>query len=260
MLRESRAPAVRRAVRALDAVAHQQRARPADLARTLDVPKSSLSDLVGTLLEERMLARSGDDLVLGTAFVEWAAGFVGSVAMLRRFGIGWERSAVLRDHTVTLQALIGSHSVCAAVRIGTRLLPYTPRAGSRMPLWPAEGPEPVLRVISRADGARILDAFAEGSPDDAALRAWAHREPEAAAASPSGAAAKGTPSVRLTPTGPAPSASGNLELNALVSRGEERGGAVVATLHLAPSHDADLRVLQAALDEFARDLRARPAS
>lgn len=249
---DARAPAVQRAVRALDVVAHQRRIPPVELGRALDLPKSSVSDLTSTLLEERMLARRGGHLVLGTAFIEMAAGFVGGVATLRRFGIGWERSAVLREHTVTLQSLIGTHSVCVAVRLGARPLPYTPRAGSRQPLWPAAGPEPVLRAVPRAAVVRSLAEFPESSPDDAELRAWAtgHREtddgPDESAEGPLDASGA--------------SATGNIELNALVATGESRGGPTVVSLHLPPTHTAGTRELHAALDQFARDLRTRPAS
>lgn len=224
-----RAPAVHRAVRLVDALAFERRARPADLARAIGLPKSSASDLIGTLLEERMLARSGEDLVLGRAFLDLAAGFVGRQGMLRDFGIGWERSRALREHTVTLQALIGAHSVCVGVRLGSAVLPYTPRAGSRLPLWSDGAPEPVLRVVDPDDVFRTLEAFPEASSADP-------RTPPGA-----------------WPDGPAPSATGNLELNALVSAGADRGGPVVATVHLPPGTDASPR-LPAALRAFARDL------
>lgn len=225
-----RAPAVHRAMRLVDALAFERRARPADLARAVGLPKSSASDLIGTLLEERLLARSGEDLVLGRAFLELAAGFVGRSGMLHDFGVGWERSRALREHTVTLQALIGSHNVCVAVRLGSAVLPYTPRAGSRLPLWPDGHPEPVLGVVDPGDVERALAEFPEGTTD-------------------------APPATRSAPAdGPDLAATGNLELNALVSDGADCGGPVVVTCHLPPGTESSPR-LAAALRAFARDLQ-----
>ncbi|MGO1627848.1 helix-turn-helix domain-containing protein [Microbacterium sp. JB110] len=244
----SRAPAVRRALVVLDALAFERRARPADLARAAGLAKSSASDLIGTLLDEHMLARSGDDLILGNALTEIAAGFVDDIATVRRFGIGWERSIALREHTVTLQSLIGVHSVCVAVRLGGHVLPYTPRAGSRLPLWGANGAEPVLRPVPRDDIRRTLDEFPESSPDEASLREWAASGEDGP-----------TPAPAADGLEPAPSATGNLEINAFVSSGSRRGGAVVATVHVAPSAAVDISGLTVALEEFAGDLGPRAA-
>ena len=241
---KGRAPAVRRALRMVDALAFERKARPADLARAVGIAKSSASDLIGTLLAERMLSRRGEDLVLGTLFIDVAAGFVGDLSTLHGFGIGWERSPVLHDYTVTLHSLIGSHSVCVGVRIGSQVLPYTPRAGSRLPLWPTEGPEPVLRAVPRADVRRALTEFPEKSSDDRAVRAWAQAPKEEALP---GASSRDEAVPML-------SATGNLELNALVSSGRDRGGPVVVTLHLAPSAVVDAARLQVALDAFAYEL------
>ncbi|WP_162893148.1 helix-turn-helix domain-containing protein [Microbacterium halotolerans] len=246
-----RAPAVRRALGVLDALAFERRARPADLARAAGLAKSSASDLIGTLLDERMLARSGDDLILGSAFTEIASGFVDDIATVRRFGIGWERSSVLHEHTVTLQSLIGAHNVCIAVRLGAHVLPYTPRAGSRLPLWDGGSAEPVLLAVPREDLRRTLDEFPESSPDEDALREWASSE--------RGTRAPDDCGHDMGRRAPARSSTGNLELNAYVSPGRERGGAVVATVHIAPSADVDFAALGAALDEFAEDLKPRQA-
>lgn len=235
-----RAPAVHRAASLLGVLAFERRARPADLARAVGLPKSSASDLIGTLLEERMLARAGDDLVLGNALIELAAGYVGDIATLRRFGIGWERSALLREHTVTLRSLVGAHGVCVSVRLGAHVLPYTPRAGSRLPLW-YDAPEPVLAVVPLADIARALDEFPEDGPAAQALSRWVET-----ATGGRREAASATPAL---------SATGNLELSSSVSSGAERGGPVVVTAHLPPASAVDADALQAALDEFAHDLR-----
>ena len=87
----------------------------------------------------------------------------------------------------------------------------------------------MLRVVDPDDVFRTLKAFPEASSADP-------RTPPGA-----------------WPDGPAPSATGNLELNALVSAGADRGGPVVATVHLPPGTDASPR-LPAALRAFARDL------
>ena len=239
---EGRAPAVRRAAAVLNLLAFERRATQGEIVRSAGLAKSSASDLIGTLLEERLVARSGDALVLGTAFVEIAAGFAGDVTVVRRFGPGWERSPLLREHTVSLQALVGTRSVCVCVRLGAHVLPYTPRAGNRLPFAAECGWEPVTRTVPRDDLLRTITRFPEhGSPME-------ERERFDALLGRSDAAEE-----------PAIASTGNLEVNALVSTGAERGAPVVATLHLPPSYAGDLFALRAALEGLAGDLRAGDA-
>lgn len=247
----TRAPGVRRALRLLDALAFERRARPADLARAVGLAKSSASDLISTLLEERMLAREGDDLVLGGFFADMAAGFVGDVTTTRDFVLAWERSPVLREHTVTLQTLIGSHNVCVAVCLGTHVLPYTPRAGSRLPLWTGGGPEPVLRVVPRGDLRRSLERFPDSSSDGEALQAWAQeRSPVCPTQErPDAGDVRRANKAVLSSTG-------NLEFNTQVSTGRERVGPVVVTVHVMPDSAVQYASVQAALDDFAAELRS----
>lgn len=246
----TRAPAVRRALRLLDALAFERRARPVDLARAVGLAKSSASDLIGTLLEERMLAREGDDLVLGGFFAEIAAGFVGDVTTTRDFVLAWERSMVLREHTVTLQTLIGSHNVCVAVCLGTHVLPYTPRAGSRLPLWTAAGPEPVLMVVPRGDLRRSLERFPDSSSTGEALHAWVQARPSSCPTQerPGARDARAAQDAVLSSTG-------NLEFTTQVSAGRDRVGPVVVTVHVIPNSAVRSASVQAALDDFATELR-----
>lgn len=231
-----RSPAIRRAALVLELVAHRRRLRPTEVSRELGLAKSSTADLVGTMLGEGLLDRRGDDLVLGRLFREAATGFVGDGTILRRFGVTWERSPLLREHTVTLQAPIGAQSVCVAVRLGRRVLPYTPRSGSRQPLWSQGEAEPVAVRSPAKALLRSLDLFEPGD-GAAGLRAWLERRADAA-----------SDPVRL------PSSTGNDELVAVVPAVRP----VLAVVHLHPDDEVDEPALAEALTAFAESLPAAP--
>jgi DNA-binding IclR family transcriptional regulator len=133
----ARAPAVLKAARILSELAQQPHAMSAtDLARRIDLPKSSVSDLCLALIEEGLLARGTDGrYLLGRHLVELARPLLGGTRLLEVFGEACEAVAEAAGETITMSIAEGADAVIVAVRRGSVLLPITPKVGLHLPIW-----------------------------------------------------------------------------------------------------------------------------
>ncbi|MBF4615928.1 helix-turn-helix domain-containing protein [Curtobacterium sp. VKM Ac-1376] len=227
-------PAVRRAMAVVEHVAFTGVTTAGAIADDLGLAKSTVSDLVGTMLETGMLRRSGNGLVVGEAFSRLSSGLTAGVVSLEDFRRRWQRHPVLHEHTVSIQSLVGTRSLCVEVNVGVHLLPLGPGAGMRSAVWTAAGAEPVLQCFTADELARSFDVFRGYSVDDQAVRAWA------------------TEHARGVQTRPAPAASGNHELSVRLSDGSVP--LVALTLHLPPNLEVDGDRLRSALTQLAASL------
>lgn len=132
---KSTAPAVIRAARVLDAIA----AAPAplslaELARLLDLPKSSLHGLCATLAQLRLITRlESGQMTLGPHVMTWANAFLARSDITQEFFAAWDEVSELPQETITLSVLDGSSVVYVACRNGNRPLGLTFRIGMRLP-------------------------------------------------------------------------------------------------------------------------------
>lgn len=233
----ARAPAVRRAVAVLECLTRQGAANLTELSHQLGLAKSSTSDLLSTMLQEDLVRKRGDEFILGRLLSELTAGFVGEEQILDRFAKDWSRQPILGEHTVSVQAIIGTHSLCADVRLGRYLLPYTPRAGSRRMIWDGKKGEPVLRSLPAESVLRTVDAYAEydppRNPND--LRRWVQNN------------ASGAQHTAML------ASNGNVELSVAITPSHSHGPPVALSLHFPPRmRDAASHELRQALKDFAR--------
>lgn len=178
-----RSPAVRRAARILSALAIQHEPTGlAELSRRLAMPKSSLADVCGTLVETGMLVRDVDGrLQLGPRLSEIARGLVGGTRLLELFHAETRNAEGLDDRTVVLAILSGNDVAYLSVREGARPLPLTVKPGMRLPAWSTgtgwallgtlpdavivathDGPVPVSPGGQAFDPDRLLEAVALG--------------------------------------------------------------------------------------------------
>ncbi len=124
-----------RATKLVDALAAAGRPLGlADLARDLDLPKSSVHGLLGTLVALGLARRDGDgQFALGARALQWADAFASQSGLMRAF----ERSAgefpALRAETVMLAVLDDAQVSYLACRQGTRALAVNFRVGGRLP-------------------------------------------------------------------------------------------------------------------------------
>lgn len=128
-------PALRRAVRLLDHVSTQ--ATPptaADLARALDLPKSTAHGLIACMVELGLLARSQEGTFrLGPHLMSWASGFLGQFDLVGEFQRVFSQAPALDGFTITLTVLEGAEVVYLACRNSSAPLGFTFRIGMRLP-------------------------------------------------------------------------------------------------------------------------------
>lgn len=128
-------PAVARAVAVLDCLA-QQRA-PMSLARLasgLQLPKSSVHALCGTLLAHGYLRRQGDgSFFIGPRVMPLADAFVAGTHVATEFNALWDAAQASPEETVILSVLDGHDTVYVAARDGCRPLGLAFRVGMRLP-------------------------------------------------------------------------------------------------------------------------------
>ncbi|MBN3453506.1 helix-turn-helix domain-containing protein [Mycobacterium sp. DSM 3803] len=130
-------PAVHRAARILaELAANPHGLTVPELARRLGTAKSSVSDLVSTLLEEGAVTRDEQATVrLGARIPEIARGFVGGSRLIDEFRGACSRVTELNGAAIVLAVLVGGDIAHVAVREGDRPLPLTLTPGMRLPAW-----------------------------------------------------------------------------------------------------------------------------
>lgn len=233
-----RAPAVRRTVAVLDLLSRSGQASASEISAELMLPKSSTADLVATMHESGLLARRGDDYVAGELITGLAAGFTGDAAMLERFAADWGKHPVLHEHTVALYALLGTRAMCVDTRLGTHVLPATPRAGRVISLWHDDNGDgsPFLRLIPRPALVRTLSQF-EG---------FGHTTEEGAAALEWWDRVGDTRPFAINDTDPH-----GLSVGVLVPTTRTEGPPVVLAAHLLREHNDQVREIHQALHDLA---------
>jgi DNA-binding IclR family transcriptional regulator len=134
-IEKSSAPAVARAARVLDLISQSPNPLSlAELARSLDLPKSSLHGLCATLAQLRLITRlDSGQMTLGPHVMSWANAFLARTDITQEFFAAWEELSVLPQETITLSVLDGDSVVYIACRNGSRPLGVTFRIGMRLP-------------------------------------------------------------------------------------------------------------------------------
>ncbi|KQQ06051.1 MULTISPECIES: hypothetical protein [unclassified Rathayibacter] len=229
-------PAIRRAVAIVDFVAFVGVATPAAISAHLGLAKSSIADIVGTMLDTGLLQKVGEGLIAGPAFSRLSAGFVGGSAPIENLRRLWQRHPVLHEHTISLQTLIGTRNLCVDVNLGIHLLPYNPRPGMRTTVWNGSGGDPILHSLSADEiisGVERFHAYTSLAPQARAdLGDWVQEH------------ARGAQTELLL------SQTGNLEINVALA-GSGAPPPSVLTLHLPREMHADFPSLRTALAQLA---------
>ncbi|GAB3615790.1 hypothetical protein GCM10027416_03470 [Okibacterium endophyticum] len=232
---------------ALDVLAHSGDVSWPDISRSLGLARSSTSDLIGTLLDERLIRRRGSGFALGNALGELAAGFVGNRPVLELFALELGRDHPFGEHTLSVQVLFGDQTMCVDVRMGRQLLPFTPRAGSRSPVWNGERGEPILTSLDPDDVERSLDAFGAFCGVDAETAERITRWTRAHS------------TVHTADPGVLRASTGNDELSVALRPVADDATPAVITLQLAPgtTDDAEASALHSALRDLVERIDER---
>lgn len=127
-------PAVERAARVLDALAGARQPRAlAELARELELPRSSLHGLLATLVALDLARRVDDGFTIGPRSLRWADAYGARADVLRAFEAQAAQTSALAAETLMLATLEGADVVYLACRPGSRALAVNYRVGGRFP-------------------------------------------------------------------------------------------------------------------------------
>lgn len=156
------APAVVRAAAILDLISGSMVPLSlADLARELQVPKSTLHGLCATLAQLNLITRlDSGQMTLGPHVMTWANAFLARLDITQEFFASWDDMRVLPEETITLSIRDGDDVVYVACRNGSRPLGVTFRTGMRLP------------SIYTATGKAMLSTL----PDDAVRRLFGEHD------------------------------------------------------------------------------------
>ncbi|GAN67728.1 IclR family transcriptional regulator [Acetobacter orleanensis] len=150
-------PALRRAVRILDLVKSTERPPlAADIARQLELPRSTVHGLVAVMVELGLLEKTVmQGYRLGTRLMDWAGGMTEQRDLVTEFYQTLEAFSDLAAFTVTLTVLEDTEVVYMACRNSATVLGASFRVGMRLP------------AIFTATGNAMLAGM-----DDSAFREW----------------------------------------------------------------------------------------
>ncbi|MEN9774985.1 MAG: hypothetical protein RL322_2055 [Pseudomonadota bacterium] len=128
-------PAVERAVRLIDALATSRRPMSlAELARALDLPKSSAHGLLGTLVHLDLARRNAEgQFALGPRPLRWASAHSLQSEVTAAFMTRSSAAGPLATETVMLAVLEGEEVLYLACRQGNRPLAVHFKVGGRLP-------------------------------------------------------------------------------------------------------------------------------
>ncbi len=128
-------PALRRAVLILDLIAKADRPLlAADIARLLDLPKSTAHGLLSVMLELDLLVRNPDGAFhMGPHPMRWADGFLSKMDILAVFKDYFAKDTALSRYTITLTVLDREEVVYIGCRHSDQPLGYMFRIGMRLP-------------------------------------------------------------------------------------------------------------------------------
>ncbi|MBV6271524.1 IclR family transcriptional regulator [Alcaligenaceae bacterium CGII-47] len=137
----------------------------ADLARELQLPKSTLHGLCATLIQLNLITRlDNGQMTLGPHVMLWANAFLARLDMTQEFFASWDDMRVLPEETITLSIRDGSEVVYIACRNGSRPLGVTFRTGMRLTsVYTATG-KAMLSTLSDEAVRQLLDGCDGGWP------------------------------------------------------------------------------------------------
>jgi DNA-binding IclR family transcriptional regulator len=133
--REAPVPAVTRAFAILDLLAKNPGARPStgEIARELQLPKSSTANICNALESAGLIRRNGRGYGLGRRLVELGGAYLSSVDPVQEFYEFCPRAGHLAEETVRLAVLDGADVIDLARYEGRQPIRFTSTIGNRLP-------------------------------------------------------------------------------------------------------------------------------
>ena len=131
----SLAPAVTRAAAVLDALAERPGTAlgPSELSRRLGLPKSSIANICGALLDARLVRRSGAGFTLGRRLAELGGAYLAAVDEVQEFYEACDELSTASDETIQLAVLDGLEVTYVARHDGRQNIRLASEIGRRLP-------------------------------------------------------------------------------------------------------------------------------
>ena len=127
-------PALVRAHAILDLVTKAETPTVSELARQLDLPKSTVHGLCATMVNLGILVRRADNSFrIGPHIMRWSNAFVATADLVTEFTAIFDEIDVLTQETITLSVLEGAEVMYIACRNSTLPMGITFRIGMRLP-------------------------------------------------------------------------------------------------------------------------------
>lgn len=132
---KSRVPAVSKIVKILTLLsAHNQPLSSAEIARFLDLPRSSVHVLLAAMLEEKLLRKVDERrFALGLIVMQWANAYLAGQDIVSAFHENLAAMPQLDNYTLTLSALQGDQVVYLACKNSRAPLEFAFRIGMQLP-------------------------------------------------------------------------------------------------------------------------------
>ena len=153
-------PALERSVLILDWLAQSNTAQNnslANIARDLDLPKSSVHSLLASLVTLELAERYADGhFKLGPKALRWAAAYGTQNDLASSFQTLAENNTALREETIMLAVLRGTEVLYLAYRPGQRALGVNFRVGGSLPAHCTSSGKAILATWAEADVKDLL--------------------------------------------------------------------------------------------------------
>lgn len=155
-------PALTRAHALLDMIAAAELPLSvSEIARRLDLPKSTAHGLCTTLANLGLLSRRPDGgFIMGPHVMRWANAFMARADLVAEFADLWDSLNVFYGETITLSVLEGAEVIYVACRNSISPLGVTFRIGMRLP------------AAFTATGKAILSTMADGQVRAVMANRW----------------------------------------------------------------------------------------
>lgn len=151
-------PALEKAIRILDLLTESDiPLSGANIAKQLDLPRSSVHGLLMSLSAARLLRKTDNNLfMLGPHLMHWAGGFLAKQDIVADFQKTIAGIPQLQPYTLTLSVLVGDQVMYLACRNSNTPLGFTFRTGMQLPAAFTATGKAILSTFDEADVENII--------------------------------------------------------------------------------------------------------
>lgn len=154
---KSLSPAVNRAVAILEALSEESPLGVSDVARRLELPKSTIANLLGALDQTGLVERSDQTYTLGRRLIEFASKYLESNSPVSMFQSGAQELSCAGEETIVFAELDGTDIVYLARHYGNQPIRLASDVGNRMPAVVTALGQAMLSTLAEEELDSLLD-------------------------------------------------------------------------------------------------------